>query len=32
MKKCVIGSKDFSNNTGTYDVKEVEIYEIIFDD
>ena len=31
MKKCVIESKDFSNNTGTYDVKEVEIYEIIFD-
>ena len=32
MKKCVIESNDFFNKTGTYDVKEVEIYEIIFDD
>ena len=32
MKKCVIQSNDFFNKTGTYDVKEVEIYEIIFED
>ena len=32
MKKCVIQSNDFFNKIGTYDVKEVEIYEIIFDD
>ena len=32
MKKCVIQSNEFVSNTGTFDVKEVEIYQIIFEE
>ena len=31
MKKCFIKSNDFFNNTGNFDVKEVEIYQIFFE-
>ena len=30
MKKCIVKSNIFFNSTGTFDVKEVEIYQIIF--
>jgi hypothetical protein len=32
MKRCIIESNDFFDKTGTFDVKEVEIYQIIFDE
>ena len=32
MKKCIIQSNDFFDKTGTFDIKEVEIYQIIFDE
>ena len=32
MKKCVIQSNEFVSNIGTFEVKEVEIYQIIFEE